>query len=67
MELIAGLFLTICGIIMFFNPSLLYELTESWKSYSSADPSELYIFSTKVGGVFFTLVGIASVILYFVL
>lgn len=67
MKLIAGILLTVCGIIMFFNPSLLYELTERWKSYSSADPSELYIFSTKVGGVFFTLVGIASVILYFVL
>ena len=67
MEFVIGIVFIICGIIIFFNPSLLYEITESWKSYSSADPSDLYIFSTKVGGVFVTLVGIASVIVFFVI
>ena len=40
-------------------PEFVYEITENWKSYSSGDPSDLYKFSTLVGGIAFILVGIA--------
>ena len=47
-------------------PELIYEVTESWKSYSSGEPSDLYRLSTRVGGVAFIVVGIACIIVAFI-
>ena len=46
-------------------PDLVYELTESWKSNRSAEPSDFYRFSTRFGGVMFILVGIGGMIVPF--
>ena len=43
-------------------PELIYEITESWKSYSMGEPSDLYKLSTRVGGAAFVLIGIAALI-----
>lgn len=43
-------------------PEFIYEITESWKSYSMGEPSDLYKFSTRVGGAAFILVGAAALI-----
>lgn len=67
MELIIGIIFIIWGITMFIKPHLLFKITESWKYYSPAEPSDLYIFNAKVGGVFVTLAGIASVVVFFIL
>ena len=53
--LIAGL-----GLIMFLRPGWLWLLTESWKSYRADEPSDLYILSTKVGGIAFMVVTVAA-------
>lgn len=39
-----------------------FEITESWKSNISDEPSELYIFSTRFGGCIYTVLGILSII-----
>ena len=48
-------FLCICLLIisylLYFKYELVYEITESCKSYSSSDCSYLYRISCKIGGV----------------
>ena len=47
-------------------PEFIYEITESWKSYSSGEASDLYRLSTRVGGIAFIVVGIACIIVAFI-
>ena len=47
-------------------PEFIYEITESWKSYSMGDPSDLYKISTRVGGIAFILVGVACFVVTFI-
>jgi hypothetical protein len=60
-----GIFLIIIGVSMVIEPSLFWLLTESWKSNDGTEPSRLYIWSTRVGGIIFTVVGFCSVIVSF--
>jgi hypothetical protein len=41
-----------------------WTITESWKSNDAAKPSDLYLWSTRFGGVMLTLVGLAGVYVY---
>lgn len=63
----AGIVFLALGAFLFFRPDLVWKLTEQWKSYRADEPSELYVISTKVGGVVFALCGVAAVVLPFVL
>ena len=49
----AGIVFLALGAFLFFRPDLVWKLTEQWKSYRADEPSELYVLSTKVGGVAF--------------
>lgn len=55
------------GIFIFLNPQLVWKLTEEWKSYSSDEPSDLYLKSTKFGGILLALLGIAMMFLPLIL
>ena len=66
MLLLGGIFFFFFGLIMLIKPNLFFLLTEAWKTYSSADPSDFYIFTTRLGGAILTLVGVAAVIIFFV-
>ena len=63
---IAGLaFIAIC-VVMLVKPQLVFELTESWKHDSgAAEPSKLWLFSTRFGGVMCVLAGILGIIVPF--
>ncbi|MFE8699975.1 DUF6199 family natural product biosynthesis protein [Cytobacillus sp. FJAT-54145] len=63
--LATGIFLTAFGVLLIIKPSLLWLLTESWKSADGTEPSNLYIWSTRFGGVMFMLVGISTVVVTF--
>ncbi len=63
----AGILFIALGIFMFLKPDLVWKLTEEWKSYCADEPSDLYLKSTKFGGILFVLFGIIVVILSFVL
>ncbi|MBS6643421.1 MAG: hypothetical protein KH366_07555 [Clostridiaceae bacterium] len=65
--LIGGLVLLALGILMLAAPDLFYQITESWKNNSSAEPSDLYKLNLRIGGIVFLLVGIAGIITYFVI
>ena len=61
-----GLILIVIGITMLVRPKFIYELTESWKHGGGMDePSALYLFSTRFGGVMFILAGIGGLIVPF--
>ena len=46
MYLIIGIIFLVFGIVLLLKPRLFYDITESWKSNVTGDPSDLYIFST---------------------
>ena len=61
-----GLVLIGIGITMLVKPQFVYELTQSWKSDGGVgEPSGLYVWSTRFGGVMFTLAGICGVMVPF--
>ena len=60
-----GIMLIVWGFVMVRFPDLVYELTQSWKNYSSGEPSDLFRFSTRFGGVMCILVGIGGVLVPF--
>ena len=63
---IAGLALIAIGVVMLVKPQLVFELTESWKHDSgAAEPSKLWLFSTRFGGVMCVLAGILGIIVPF--
>ena len=60
------LLLTILGAALVWKPEAFYELTESWKHDGGSEPSNLYILSTRFGGVMCALVGIGGMIFTFI-
>ena len=68
MYLLLGIIFIVIGLVMLINPDLFYEITEGWKNRSvNTYPSELYVKSTRIGGGFFVIVGIAAVVMQFIL
>ena len=65
--ILGGLVCVALGAFLFLKPDLYWRLTERWKSYYADEPSDIYLRSTKLGGVLFALIGVAFIIAYFVL
>ena len=63
---VAGLALIAAGITMVVKPRLIFELTESWKHSGGTEPSNLFLISTRFGGVMCTLAGICGMIVPFI-
>ena len=63
--LFGGLLLLAFGAFMLFAPGQFFALTESWKSNTLSEPSDFFILSTRIGGAFFMLVGIVSIVVFF--
>lgn len=49
MALLAML-LTLAGLLMLLRPATIWMVAEQWKSYDATEPSDLYIWSTRIGG-----------------
>ena len=62
----AGLVLIAMGVTMLVNPRLIFKLTESWKHDGVAEPSEMFLLSTRFGGVMCTLAGICGLVAAFI-
>lgn len=52
------------GAFMIIRPNSFYEITEKWKSTADSEPSNLFLFSTRFGGIMFLLAGIAGLIVF---
>ena len=62
-SILGGMIILALGIVMFLKPHIVWRLTEEWKSYGADEPSDLYLKSTKMGGILFALVGVIMMIL----
>ncbi|HWO76017.1 MAG TPA: DUF6199 family natural product biosynthesis protein [Bacillus sp. (in: firmicutes)] len=60
----AGIVLIMNGLIMLIYPSIVWIISESWKS-NNAEPSILYIWSTRFGGIISIIFGIVFIVKYF--
>ena len=56
--------LALIAYILFFKYELVYKITESWKSYSSSDCSDLYRISCQFGGVTLFILVLLLIISY---
>lgn len=60
--LFIGIILILFGLLMLINPSIIWRATEQWKSDAADRPSDLYIKSTRFGGIMFIVAGIAALL-----
>ncbi|OZG63327.1 MULTISPECIES: DUF6199 family natural product biosynthesis protein [Bifidobacterium] len=67
MYIVLGLVLIAIGLLMVIEPKSFYEITQGWKNDGYAEPSQLFIISTRFGGAMFILVGLAGdiILLFF--
>ena len=63
MYIALSIIIAVLGFTMILKPELIYDITESWKSYTDSEPSELYLFNTRLRGVVFLLIGIAGTVI----
>ncbi|MDD3428436.1 MAG: hypothetical protein PHG02_00335 [Oscillospiraceae bacterium] len=54
------------GVFMVITPQTVYAFTQSWKNSTAAEPSDLYLLSTRIGGGFCCLAGAAGIVVQFV-
>lgn len=66
-SVMGGFLFLALGIFIFLKPDLIWKLTEEWKSYGAAEPSDFYRLSTKAGGILLSLLGMTMVILPWIL
>ena len=64
MLVILGIFLIVVGGLLLIKPDIFWLITESWKSSDATEPSNLYVFSTRVGGGLCIAVGIGGIIAF---
>ena len=64
MYFILSLLLIGVGVSMIIFPRIWFEFAEGWKHNSASEPSALYIFSIRFGGVMCALTGIAYIVVY---
>lgn len=67
MLILGSIFLLIVDVLMLCFPDMVYNITVSWKSNASSEPSGMYKLHIRIGGIACTLVGIAGLITNFVL
>ena len=67
MVILGSIFFLIVGVLMLCFPDVVYSITESWKSNASSEPSGLYKIHIRIGGIAYSLVGIAGIIANFIL
>lgn len=67
LTLLSGAAFSLLGLFLFIKPDLVWMLTERWKSYAADEPSDFYRKSTQLGGILFILLGLAMIVLPFVL
>lgn len=64
---LAGILFILAGILLFKYAHIWWEITESWKSYRADGPSDLFLLSTKAGGICMALTGLVILALPFIL
>jgi len=63
--IILGIVFICIGFIMLIKPQIVFHITEDWKSDNNNEPSNLYIISTRFGGVMVLIVGLLAIVIQF--
>ena len=58
------LILALIAYLLFFKYELVYNITESWKSYSSSDCSDLYKLDCQLAGIITFIIDLLLIISY---
>ena len=58
------LILALIAYLLFFKYELVYKITESWKSYSSSDCSDLYKLDCQLAGIITFIIDLLLIISY---
>lgn len=56
--------LLLIAYVLFFKYELVYKITESWKSYSSSDCSDLYKLDCQLAGIITFIIDLLLIISY---
>ncbi len=67
MDIVLAIAIAVVGAAMLINPEGVYRFTESWKSNTPGEPSDLYIRRTRTGGGLLLAAGAAGAIVLAVL
>jgi hypothetical protein len=67
MDIVLAIAIAVVGAAMLINPAGIYKFTESWKSNTPGEPSDLYISRTRTGGGLLLAVGAAGTIALIIL
>ncbi len=59
-----AIFLLAAGILILWKPTFIWNITERWKSQGAEEPSSLYLWSIRFGGILCVLIGLASALVY---
>lgn len=62
MELIAGLFLVLIGGVMLIKPKVIWKISESWKTKTKGEPTDLYIMLIRIGGCILVIGGVCAIL-----
>ena len=65
MFIFGGILLVIIGMLMFFFPNLVYNITELWKSDTSGEPSDAYKVHIRIKSVGVFCIGIFFIVAHF--
>ena len=63
MEIICSILIILLGLFLVIKPDWVYYISESWKSNFNSEPSNLYLVSTKIGGLIVLIIGLVLLIL----
>jgi hypothetical protein len=53
--------LVLIGLLMLIRPGVVWSITESWKSDDAVEPSKVYVWTIRFGGVLCTAAGIGGI------
>ena len=65
--IVGGIVIFLWGLFMFRSPYKFWELFESWKNSSNAEPSKFYLVEVRIGGSICMLVGLIVVVCSFLI
>ncbi|GKU78449.1 DUF6199 family natural product biosynthesis protein [Paenibacillus sp. L3-i20] len=57
-----SILLVVVGLIMIFKTSLFWKISEKWTSADGTEPSDLYIFNTRFGGIMVSIAGSLGIV-----
>ena len=62
MYIILSILFLAVGAMMVFSPQTWFDITQSWKSYSAAEPSDRFLVTTRFLGIVNILAGVLCIV-----